>query len=118
MKRHATKNPLDAFMNGAIFKKDAVERIAKEPALAKMFQNVPVPMPAYVVTDGVHAVTVERTPGGFLTCPNMPDGFNGLAYWDYYADIIEFVCEYNDDIAVEGAYIMDTRGNVLEDQDD
>jgi hypothetical protein len=76
----------------------------------------PFNAPAYVVTDGEHSVTVERTPDGFLTCPNAPSMFEDIADGVYYADIIEFVCEYNEDIAIESAYIMDTRGNVLEGQ--
>jgi hypothetical protein len=67
------------------------------------------------VTDGEHSVAVERTPDGHLTCPDAPDIFDAIANGEYYADIIEFVCEYHPELSIDGAYIMDAKGNVLKD---
>ena len=74
----------------------------------------------FTVTDGRHRVKVyKHNRTGFITCDNYPDDGDGLIYWDYYADIIAFACKYNPQLNIEGAWLEDTQGNELyEDEDE
>ena len=72
--------------------------------------------PVGTVTDGHVRVHVMREHNGFITCDNMPRDFYGLAYWDYWSDVVSFACEHNPQLDAEVAWMESPDGELLEDE--
>lgn len=109
----------DNIINESAIKNMKPEQLKAVAQILRPLQNAHI----FTVKDGQHAVKVYREYNGFITCDNMPEYIDGrlnqgLTYWDYYTDIIAFVCEHNPQIDPAAAWIEDTDGRELYDEDE
>ena len=88
------------------------------PQVLEALSKVPSPELAYVVTDGIHRAEVYGHHGWLSVGPDPREDDPSLYYWDCYSDIVEYACEHVPGMDMEGAWIEDAEGNVVDDYED